>query len=73
MSTNHKDIGVLYIFIGVITGTVALASSIIMRTELSQVGVLLGDSQLYNVLVTYHGILMVFFMVMPLGIGRLGN
>lgn len=74
-STNHKDIGILYLLFGVLTGLLATVMSIVMRMELAAPGnqILGGNHQLYNVLITAHGLLMLFVVVMPFMIGGFGN
>jgi len=74
-STNHKDIGTMYLVYAFVFGLIGLAFSIIMRMELMEPGdqILGGDAHMFNVLVTSHGLIMIFFMIMPAFIGGFGN
>ena len=66
-STNAKDIGTLYLVYAIFTGLLGTAFSVLIRLELSAPGsqFLAGDHQLYNVVVTSHGIIMIYFMIVP--------
>ncbi|QQA42051.1 cytochrome c oxidase subunit I [Pelagovum pacificum] len=90
MSTNHKDIGILYLFVSGLVGLIAVLFTVYMRMELMHPGVQYmclegarfwpadpGDctpnGHLWNVMITYHGVLMMFFVVIPALFGGFGN
>jgi cytochrome c oxidase subunit I len=88
MSTNHKDIGTLYLIFAIVAGIIGGGISGIMRAELMEPGIQVlnhawplgaGTANFdewthhWNVLITAHGLIMVFFMVMPAMIGGFGN
>jgi cytochrome c oxidase subunit 1 len=96
MSTNHKDIGILYLFTAAALGLVSVLMTVYMRMELMEPGVqymcmenigqgvmahltpsateaCTPNGHLWNVTVTYHGILMMFFVVIPALFGGFGN
>ena len=74
-STNAKDIAVLYFMLAIFSGMAGTAMSLIIRLELAAPGsqYLHGNSQLFNVLVVGHAVLIIFFLVMPALIGGFGN
>ena len=74
LSTNHKDIGTMYLIFAMIAGLVGGALSIGMRLELAEPGMqYFSNPHMFNVFVTGHGLIMVFFMVMPATMGGFGN
>ncbi len=73
-STNHKDIGMMYLIFAIVAGLVGGFMSMMMRAELMFPGLqVFHDPHTFNVFVTGHGLIMIFFMIMPAMIGGFGN
>ncbi len=73
-STNHKDIGSLYLIFALFGGLVGGLLSIGMRMELQEPGMqIFADAHVFNTFTTAHGLIMVFFMIMPSLFGGFGN
>jgi cytochrome c oxidase subunit 1 len=73
-STNHKDIGTMYLAFALVGGVIGGILSIGMRLELQNPGMqIFADAHMFNVFTTAHGLIMIFFMVMPAMIGGFGN
>ena len=73
-STNHKDIGTMYLLFAIGAGVIGGFLSVVMRMELQEPGLqYFADGHAFNVFITGHGLIMVFFMVMPAMIGGFGN
>jgi len=74
-STNHKDIGTLYIIFGGLSGIIGTIFSMYIRMQLAfpANSFFEQNHQLYNVVITAHGLIMIFFLVMPVMVGGFGN
>ena len=74
-TTNHKRIGILYLLFGVFAGFLSVLLSLLIRMQLAfPNNSFLGDNyQFYNMLVSMHGILMLFFVIVPISVGGFGN
>lgn len=63
----------MYIISGLIGGIIGFTLSLVIRFELALPGFIICSSLQYNSLITFHGIFMIFFMIMPILIGGFGN
>ncbi|MGI6855977.1 cytochrome c oxidase subunit I [Mesorhizobium sp. 1B3] len=73
-STNHKDIGTLYLVLSMLSAILGTGLSVLLRAELQEPGLqIFADPSLFNVVVSSHGLVMIFFVIMPALIGGFGN
>jgi cytochrome c oxidase subunit 1 len=73
-STNHKDIGTMYFVFAVCAGLIGAIMSVVIRAELQEPGLqIFTNPHTYNVFVTGHGLIMIFFTLMPAMMGGFGN
>lgn len=74
LSTNAKDIGTLYLAFGLCSGILGTAFSVAIRSELAaRGGIIGGDYQVYNVVISAHALLIIFYIVIPSLVGGYGN
>jgi cytochrome c oxidase subunit 1 len=69
LTTNHKEIGTLYLWLSFTLFFIAGAMAMLIRAELFQPGIQLLHPEFYNQMVTLHGLVMVFGAVMPAFVG----
>ena len=68
-TTNHKDIGTLYLCLSFTMFFVGGAMALVLRAELFIPGLQIVDPNFYNVLVTMHGLIMLLTVIMPVAVG----
>ena len=72
-TTNHKDIGTLYLWFSFAMFLIGGAMAMIIRAELFQPGMQIVEPEFYNQMITLHGLIMIFFINIPVLYGGLGN
>ena len=68
-STNHKDIGTLYLGFSFIMFIIGAAMSVVIRAELAQPGLQFVKPEFFNQMTTVHALVMIFGGVMPAFVG----
>ena len=68
-TTNHKDIGTLYLWFSLIMFFIGGAMALVIRTELFQPGLQVVDPQFFNTMTTMHALVMIFGVIMPAFVG----
>ena len=69
LTTNHKDIGTLYLWFSFAMFLIGGAMAMVIRAELFQPGMQIVQPEFYNQMLTLHGLIMVFGAVMPAFVG----
>ncbi len=69
LTTNHKDIGTLYLWFSFAMFLIGGAMAMVIRAELFQPGMQIVEPEFYNQMLTLHGLIMVFGAVMPAFVG----
>mgnify|MGYP001803620186 CR=1 FL=1 len=75
-NSNHKGLGIYYLLSSFIFGIYGTLLSIFIRIELytSSNRIISPENQnFYNIIITLHGLLMIFYLVMPALFGGFGN
>lgn len=73
-STNAKDIAVMYLIFSIFAALVGTVFSLLIRTEMATSGTqLINNGNIYNVIIAAHGLVMIFFFIMPSLFGSFGN
>ena len=72
-STSHKDIGTMYLFLSIVCGLIGGFFSLAIRAQLAHINIFGENYQLYNVFITGHAVIMVFYMIMPVLMGGFAN
>ncbi len=73
LSTDARDIGILYILISIISGMLGTTLSMIIRLQLMNINQTIVPNQIYNVIITVHALLMIFYLIMPSLFGGFGK
>ncbi len=68
-TTNHKDIGTLYLFFAMLLAFIGGSMAMLIRAELFEPGLQLVQPNFFNQMTTMHGLIMIFGFVMPAFVG----
>src|SRR3990167_7362798 len=68
-STNHKDIGTLYLLFALVMFFIGGSMALVIRAELFQPGLQLVEPEFFNQMTTMHALVMIFGAVMPAFVG----
>lgn len=72
-STNHKNIRLIYLIFGSWSGIIGISLRIIIRTELININNNINNNRFYYSTITIHALIIIFFITIPIIIGRIRN